>query len=397
MSKLNFFERAAKFGHSADALKAGHDISSEISVPNLDELKKLLDDGSSAEEKSSFAGSLGAAPNDSDPQSGLLSRVNAHIFGNAPLSADDEAMVKQAFPLTVLTLSAENKTYPKGENCLGKSQLIINCNYGTVTMDDQSYVTVYNSTLNYTMDTLVRNGKPPAQWGDFNILGTTGTTGGVGDGGAKGGTGSTGKGGNCSSAGIAGSPGEDGKKGDDGKEGGVGNTGGTGLPSMAATIRINNEIKGTNSVIIYSCSGAGGQGGTGGTGGEGGKGGDGGDGATCGCTGSACGNGVNGGAGGTGGTGGRGGDGIDGQGKINIFVQKKFSSYIQKVYGDAKPGQGGTGGTGGTGGGPGYRGRNGKHNSGGSNGNSGGPGNKGNKGGAGNYTGKAAEIIVQYL
>lgn len=399
MSTQNFLERAATFGHSADALKAGHALTSEISVSSIDELKNLLNDGSTPDEQAARSESFlaSAKASDADPDQALLNRINAHVFGNAPLSKDDATILKQAFPMKVTAVSAENISYPAGETKLGVSQLIVTYNYGTVTMADQAFLTCYNSTLSYTMDTLVRNGKPPANRGDFNILGITGGTGTVGNTGPNGGDGSNGSGGNCSSAGIAGAPGGPGNNGDAGKVGGVGNTGGNGLPSMPATIRINKEIKNTTSIIIYSCSGPGGVGGVGGTGGNGGKGGNGGNGATCGCTGSACGNGANGGAGGTGGQGGQGGNGVDGNGKINVYVPKNFSSYIQKVSGDAAPGTGGGGGAGGNGGGMGYRGSNGKHNDGGSNGNNGGPGNKGANGGNGTQTGKPSEIVVQLI
>jgi hypothetical protein len=398
MARLNFYERAAKFGHSADSLKEGNYVSSVISVSSMDELKALLDDGSTKEERAAAKKALmGSSDMESatidNSNEALLKRVHAHVFADQPLAASDQESLSQAFPLKLMAISAPNVTYPKGETSLGTSQLLLTFNYGTVTMQDQSFVTVYNSTLNYTMDTLIRNGTPPPGRGDFNVLGVTGGTGGQGGQGNVGGNGSAGTPGNCSSAGIAGASGQNGGTGSAGQSGGTGNNGGNGLPSMPATITITNSVQ-ANSIIIFSASGAGGTGGKGGQGGAGGNGGGGGNGATCGCTGSGAGNGGNGGTGGQGGQGGPGGNAVNAAGNVKVVVPQRFSPLFNSAKGIAAPGPGGAGGPGGSGGAGGGAGSGGKHNGNGSGGSTGGAGNAGPTGASGTQSGLPADIIV---
>lgn len=397
MKKLSFYERAEKLGHSAEGLKAGHKIASVISIPNIEELRKLLDDGSSDEDRAKREETLFGhipltSPETDTSDAGLLRRVHSYVYGNGALADSDREIIGQAFPLDVFAESAANVTYDVPTN-LGTSQLMITLNYGTVTINDQACVSVYNSTLNYTMDTLVRNGTPPAGMGDFNILGVTGGTGPAGAAGATGGNGSTGKAGNCSSAGIAGDSGQNGTVGNTGGTGGVGVAGFDGLPSMPATITINQSIQNTNSIIVFTASGGGGTGGVGGQGGTGGIGGNGGNGATCGCTGSGAGNGVNGGVGGNGGTGGQGGNGVNASGNVIVNVPATYLNDINGISGPASPGVGGAGGTGGVGGAGGGGGSGGKHNGNGSGGSTGGNGTNGAKGVQGTQTGTPATII----
>jgi hypothetical protein len=398
---MNFYERAAKLGHSVDALKAGHQISSVISVPNVDELKNLMDDGSSPEERAAKHSAMFAAapasktaPTDAaDPA--VLNKVHEYVFGNGELSDADRKLIEPAFPVNVLAVSAANVTY-NVPTTLGISQTLITLNYGTVTINDGACVNVYNSQLNYTMDTLIRNGKAPQGLGDFNILGVDGTSPTAPTTpGSTGSAGGNGQDGSCSSAGIAGPSGTNGSTGGVGGVGITGGNGSNGLPSKPATITINQSIQSASPIVIYTRSGAGGNGAAGGPGGTGGVGGNGGNGASCGCTGSGAGNGATGGQGGTGGTGGNGGNAVNADPSGIIVV---YTPDIRKVVGTsdiANPGKAGSGGNGGSGGAGGNGGSGGKHNSNGSGGAKGGPGNKGADGKDGTGTGNPAVIQIK--
>lgn len=382
-------------GHSAEGLQKGHKIASVVTVPNIDELKALLDDGSAPEEKAEKEQHLFAGcTQKTDAQSTLLRKVQSYVYGNGTLSFEDHQQLKDAFPMEVYTESAANITY-SGNVSLGVSQLMVILNYGAVTMNDQAYVTVQNSGLSYTMDTFTRIGSAPAGYGDFNVLGLNGGAGAIGAQGGTGSPGGTGKNGNCSSAGIAGDSGTNGGGGDAGKPGGTGDTGEDGLPSMAATITINQALLSNSSFVVYTASGAGGVGGPGGNGGNGGNGGKGGDGATCGCTGSGAGSGGTGGQGGNGGQGGQGGNGVDADSNVLIYVPAAFVGNVHGLSGNAAPGAGGAGGNAGSGGSGGGAGSGGKHNGNGSGGSTGGPGTKGNSGTQGSITGKPAVISIR--
>lgn len=393
MKKLDFFARSEKLGHSAAALKKGESITSKISVPSIERLKEIFDNGGTPEEKISRTQNLFGKAAKGNVNDDFLQRVNNYLFGDTPLNEGDTALLSQAFPMELTAVSADDYTF-NGRNDLGTSQSPVILNYGTVTMNDQAYITIQNTPLQFTCDTLVRNGSAPSGYGDFNILGATGGVGNTGETGTTGGNGSGGKNGNCSSAGIAGDSGQNGSPGNKGGTGGTGFTGSQGLPSQMAEITITTALNAA-SLTILTRSGTGGQGGIGGKGGTGGNGGKGGNGATCGCTGSGAGNGNSGGQGGPGGQGGQGGNAVDAAANITVLVP---SGDISKVFPQklqAPAGSGGNGGPGGNGGSGGGKGSGGKHNGDGSTGAGGGKGATGGQGLQGTVAGQPATINVQ--
>lgn len=394
MNQKNFLERAEQLGHSLERLQKGHKISTVISVPNVEELKALLDDGSNEESKQLKSSRLFDGISDEGPEARILKKVYSYVYGNGSLDENDHKELSHIFPIDVLATSAADETY-KGWKNLGVSQLNVIVNIGTLTMEDQSYVTVQNSTLTFTVDKLIRQGSAPAGKADFSVLGLAGKNGGIADKGEDGGKGDDGKGGNCSSAGIAGDSGQNGVGGGTGKVGNTGPAGTVGLPSMPAIINIKNSLEVNGQFTILSESGSGGAGGVGGVGGKGGKGGKGGDGASCGCTGSGAGNGATGGTGGDGGVGGKGANGADAAGNVIVNVHSDYLSKVQGLKKDPIIGLGGYGGAGGAGGDGGGKGSGGKHNSNGSDGSKGGSGNKGAIGGDGTYAGKSAVVDIR--
>lgn len=391
MKKLNFYQRAAKLGHPAEGLRTG--VTAVLEVASVDALRELLDNGLSEAEREAREEELfGNVPRNTPGEAGLLRRVQGYLYGNTPLSADDRERIKQAFPVKVFTESAEDPVL-SGPNDWGTSVGLVIKNYGTVTMNDQAYVTIQNSPLQLTMDNLIRKGTPPAGWGDFNIRGATGPAVGASPAGSTGGDGGTGTNGDCSSVGIAGKSGSNGKPGSTGSTGPTGTAGNDGLASMNAEITVTTKISGASSIFISTRSGTGGVGGAGGKGGNGGKGGTGGNGATCECTGSGAGNGGDGGRGGDGGPGGPGGNGTNAAGSIRVKVPTGQVGMIVANKFTAPVGDGGAGGAPGAGGGGGAAGKGGKHNGDGSSGATGGSGSTGSVGPRGTQVGTPAEVL----
>jgi hypothetical protein len=397
MEKLNFYERAEKLGHSSESLKSGKSVKSTLTVPNITSLRELLSHGETSKERESnfdcLFGSITSLANN-DSHEAFMMRVNGFLYGNTELSDDDHSRLSQAFPMDVYTASSETHDYAAGKNDLGTSQNLLLLNYSKVTIADKGYITIQNTPLRFTCDSLTRTGSAPTGYGDFNILGVTGGTPGQTDTGTTGGDGSDGNPGNCSSAGIAGASGQIGHVGKTGGTGGIGKQGGDGLPSLQAEIRISTSLDAA-SLTVWTRSGTGGIGGVGGTGGIGGNGGGGGNGASCGCTGSGAGNGESGGKGGQGGIGGLSGNGVNAAGNIKVLVPTAYMSIVFPNKLPTHPGIGGVGGVGGAGGAGGSKGSGGKHNGDGSDGSVGGKGSTGGNGAKGTQSGTPADISIQ--
>ncbi|KEP69983.1 hypothetical protein DL1_21115 [Thioclava dalianensis] len=387
----NFEKRAEILGIAPDKAFAG-----KITVNTLDQLKELLN--ISGMPPSAEAVSKAAPSDAADASQSVAHAVARHVYGAAPLSDADLALAQSAFPLQLNVVSQPDKTINSEWNLneISPDGPIV-VSLGTLTIEDGGYIVVSNRALDFTVDTLVRNGSaaPGNDMGIFNILGITGAAGTPGDTPTAPGQATNGKPGNCSSAGIAGDSGGNGTTGTLGSAGGPGGAGGLGKPSLAATIRITTAVQSATALSVVTQSGAGGQGGAGGTGSKGGQGGNGGNGATCGCTGSAGGSGAQGGTGGKGGPGGQGGNGVDAEGDITIFAPSTALSLFQPIKKTAQPGAGGAPGTGGAGGDGGSAGSGGKHNSGGSGGGTGGQGETGTPGVAGTIAGQPADILIQ--
>jgi hypothetical protein len=382
-----FLERAAQLGHSPELLANGHEVTTVIQVPHIDALKSFIEPGADVSTRQNVGRALFGEPALTHPEQdasagGILGRVNAFLYDHAELSGTDRSRIANAFPLTLTATSIPAITlYGPWE--LGTSApAILTYNVGTLTLEDGGCVNVRNSMLQFSVDTVVRDGGPPPGSSDFNVLGVTGGAGAIGANGGSGGTGAQGSRGTCASPGVAGSSGGNGSPGYQGADGGTGGRGGDGLPSMAATFTITTAISGTAPALTFRTqSGAGGPGGKGGTGGPGGYGGGGGDGETCGCEGTNGGHGGPGGQGGNGGVGGNGGNGVGAAGNVVIKVPPELIDKIAPGVELAAPGgDGGEGGDPGPGGSGGGAGGGGKHASDGNWGGPGGPGNPGQRG-----------------
>lgn len=388
---IAFEQRAVALGLSPQSSFAGM-----VTIPTLDKLKEILNiSGTSPTHASMVEGVAPASPDSIDAIGDAVAR---HVYGDDAISDADRALAETVFPLRVFVVSQADKTINSEWNLnqqSGDGPVIISL--GTLTVQDGGYVTIANRTLDFTVDTLIRQGTaaPPNNMGLFNVLGATGAKGADGTTPTAPGQAQSGNPGNCSSAGIAGASGGNGTGGSQGSTGNPGDPGNPGKASLPATIRITTAVQSSIQLPVLTQSGAGGPGGTGGTGSKGGRGGNGGDGATCGCTGSAGGSGAQGGKGGTGGTGGQGGNAVDAAGNITVYVPAAAAGQFVPIKLTAQPGPGGARGVGGAGGDGGSAGSGGKHNSGGSSGGTGGQGDSGTAGTGGTLTGKPAEIFIQ--
>jgi hypothetical protein len=398
----DFKKRAQRLGHSVEALERGAFIRSSISIVNIDELKNFLQVGTTRESrdqlvKDLFAGIPPAGPAEHDVSYvGILRRAKEYLFGNTPLSSHDRERTASLFPMTIDTVSGSPPNPITGEWNLGTSANLQIYNVNTLDLEQGGYITVHNTPIIFTVQSLTRNGSAPSPFADFNIFGVTGAAGSAGTGGGTGGDGTKGSGGNCTGGGgIAGDNGGAGNTGTDGATGGVGAQGLTGLPSLTAQITLNGIIGAASALSVFTRSGTGGAGGPGGAGGTGGQGGPGGDGASCACEGTNGGPGAPGGRGGAGGTGGTGGAGADATANILVAVPKDWVSRIVGITALAPPGRFGTGGAAGAGGTGGSGGAAGKHENWGSQGATGGGGAPGQNGASGAQSGAPAQIKVQ--
>lgn len=399
--KSTFYDRAKKYGHSIEAIKAGMTVSSTITVNNVDQLKGIFDEQiTDPEHKIGTLLFQGIpVPDDMDgSMRAVLRRVNAFIYEGTELSAADREKIANGFPMQVEFTSSENfePTAPVIINSPTQPKVY---NYGTLTLNQGIYVSVYQTTVTFNIDEVVRNGdNGNPNIGDFNIFGATGTAGPTGSVGSTGGTGSAGSKGTCKSGGgISDKAGGAGGTGITGGTGGPGNPGKDGHPSQQATITINDGI--TGNVLFFTRSGTGGAGGPGGTGGRGGTGGNGGKGATCGCECTNGGNAGNGGTGGIGGQGGNGGNGVNAAANIVVTIPASVADQVSKNSAYAGFGDFGAGGQPGGGGPAGSKGGGGGASgcpscSSGSSGSKGGSGSQGGNGNPGTIQGAPATITI---
>ena len=389
----DFKQRAKLLGLSSD--DAFHGVRS---IPNLQGLQQILDDGKTGATSGDLLYKGIKDPDKNDHTANLSRKILKHAYGSEKLAGDDLAEAQTAGPLQVNVISIPEKTIDGVWNLNDETRpggVIVSI--GTLTIKDGGCITISNRLLDFTVDRIVRDGAapPPSGLGTFNILGVDGATGQAGAAPAEPGQARGGAPGNCSSAGIAGASGGNGTPGVSGATGNTGGRGADGKPSLEAVIRITQGVTSSVQLPILTRSGAGGKGGQGSAGSKGGRGGNGGHGATCGCTGSAGGSGAQGGKGGAGGNGGAGGTGVDAAGNVIIHLPAAAQSMFSAQKQVAPRGQGGDPGPRGDGGDGGAGGSGGKHNSGGSGGGKGPLGEPGNPGAPGTADGQPADILLQ--
>jgi hypothetical protein len=408
-------------GTASDGTASDGTVQTRINLHNETQLKDLLDIGLSPEQRSQHAGALldGITVPGGQPGVPLLHRLIRHVIGNDELSDEDRAQLAPALPITahVITQTPVGPP-PKGAGGAKPAPMQVDYVWDVSTPDGSlkvidlpngiellpgGCIVARSTPLHFSCTSLLREGSPPAGYGDFNILGATGAPVPTPPTPPPAAQAAAGAPGQCSSAGIAGEGGGPGSPGlQQGTAGAAGRVGSNGIASAIATISIRNSlafrVAPKQQLVVATQPGPGGQGGDGGQGGPGQHGGNGGNGATCDCTGN---NGGGAGAGGMGGTGGRAGDGGNGTaaaGNIAVLLPRGTStSVVHAVSTPAPPGQPGNPGPGGPGGAAGQPGAAGKHSTAGATAGPGPAGDPGAPGNAGTHTGAAAQVTVTSL
>ena len=364
-------------GTASDGTASDGTVQTRINLHNATQLKDLLDIGLSPEQRSQHADALldGITVPGGQPGVPLLHRLIRHVIGNDELSDEDRAQLAPALPITAhVTTWAPPGEPTKGAGGTKPTTLQVDYVWDVSTPDgslkvidlpngiellDGGCIVARSTPLHFTCTSLMREGAPPAGYGDFNILGATGAPVPTPPTPPPAAQAAAGAPGQCSSVGIAGEGGGPGSPGlPQLTAGAAGLAGNNGIASAIATISITGSlgfrVAPKQQLVVATQSGPGGQGGDGGQGGPGQQGGNGGNGATCDCTGN---NGGAAGPGGKGGTGGRAGDGGHGTaavGNIAVLLPKGTStSVVQAVSTPAPPGQPGNPGPGGPAGDPG--------------------------------------------
>jgi hypothetical protein len=355
------FARAARLGHAADALRGGQEVSSIITVADLDHLRALL----APVVRVALPAEAPRLALSDRSESAMVQRISCFVFHDETLSTEDRASVEHVFPLRVAAMSAVDKTVTEVWDVSKQTPVILN--FGTLTLADGAGILVRSTVLQLSTDTLVYH-EPPGSGGHITLLGRDGTIGPMGDPGPPVPHGShwpwtdegrPGTPGNCWSAGIRGDDGGPGGLGPTGNPGGPGHPGFAGQDVLKANIEIYKAMLENHGARVaqrplrmFVQGGRGGPGGKGGTGGVGGYGGKGGDAVACGCETTDAGLGGYGGKGGPGGPGGTGGPGGGAPDPIIVMVPRGMKVEFVPKYGEGgERGKGGDPGPPGHGGG----------------------------------------------
>ena len=359
---MDFERLAEKFGHDLDELKAGKKSTGHVSIGDIHELRDLLADGESGEDRAAramdmkkrFGDDLDAS---NRTEQAIMRRAQAYVMADVPMSDADSSTVSNLFPLEATSDYMPKLDVDKVID-LGTSVPPYFLWVGELNILPGGAIRIQNSVLTVKVDTLnIVGGAPPAASGVNYHLGIFGATGAIGAPISAPGPAASGPGGRNANCSVSGSePGQSSSKGLTGSRGAtgtVGNAGEAGKASLTAKITIAAITGGQ--FVIKTKSGTGGRGGTGGPGQAGGPGGKGGDGIRCECTGVDASNGGKGGTGGRGGTGGTGGRAIAGS---DCYVTVPDANRQQIVIlKEPAPvggrGPGGVRGVAGSGGGPG--------------------------------------------
>jgi hypothetical protein len=146
-----FYARAAQLGHRREDIdKTGQTISTVV-VHSMAQLKKLVQP-QDAKTRADRQATLDALAKATDKELPLEHHVNAYLFGNAELSAENEAHCAKTLPMTLTALSVTEGTLPPGETVIGPNGNPVVWNYDTLRIPDGSWITTRttNFTLNVT-------------------------------------------------------------------------------------------------------------------------------------------------------------------------------------------------------------------------------------------------------
>jgi hypothetical protein len=282
-------------GTASDGTASDGTVQTRINLHNETQLKDLLDIGLTPEQRSQHADALldGITVPAGQPGVPLLHRLIRHVVGNDELSDEDRAQLAPALPITahVITqkLAAEPAKGPGGGTKPAPMQVDsvwdVSTPDGSLKVIDLpngiellpgGCIVARSTPLHFTCTSLLREGAPPAGYGDFNILGATGAavpTPPIPPPAAQAAAGAPGQ---CSSVGIAGEGGGPGSPGlQSGTAGAPGLVGNNGIASAIATISITGSlgfrVTPKEQLVVATQSGPGGPGGAAGQPGAAGK------------------------------------------------------------------------------------------------------------------------------
>ncbi len=226
-------------------------VQTRISLHNETQLKDLLDNGLSPQQRAQHAGALldGITAPAGQPHVPLLHALIRHVVGNDELSAADRAQLAPAFPITAHVLTQQPAAAPMQVNDVWDvstpdGTLKVIDLPGGIELQDGGCIVARPTPLHFTCSSFTRTGSPPAGYsGDFNILGSTGAPAPAPPvPPAPAAQAPNGAPGECSSAGIAGSGGQPGASGQPGAAGAAGLPGNNGIASAITTITITGKL-----------------------------------------------------------------------------------------------------------------------------------------------------------
>ena len=150
--RQNWLTIAKKLGHDVEKLsEQGGRISTQHTVNSLEELRELVQPGGGTAPRAGGAASGGGEPMTLDVA------VQAYLAGAGELSAGQMALVQSAMPVTVLATTYDNYTIPANTDWnLGTSTTPQVININTLTMEPGSSISIYNTSLTLTVQTLIR-------------------------------------------------------------------------------------------------------------------------------------------------------------------------------------------------------------------------------------------------
>ena len=145
------------------ATSQAKETHSTIIVHNIDQLKEIFDSGESPAVRSARSWAITSthstkmdAEKDLSAEA-LTKRVEAHLLGDTPLSEIDRKRLERVFPMTVTSITADDKGLPDGYVWnLGTSTSPVTVQLGTLTMNPGSSIRIQNTVLKFTVDTLIR-------------------------------------------------------------------------------------------------------------------------------------------------------------------------------------------------------------------------------------------------
>ena len=156
---ISFEERAKKFGHDLSALKSGDVIRTTRYVQSIEELRDLLHDGASDQDRQKRIEDYQQSRSDLMDESNttmeaVYFRAEAAVFSDKELNHDDQLALEHIFPVEVDLMSADDMTVDY-DWVLGTEGQPFSVNLGTLTLEPGGSITAYATAVNFTAETFI--------------------------------------------------------------------------------------------------------------------------------------------------------------------------------------------------------------------------------------------------